>query len=181
MAKYTRTNAFPVGLPADGGKVEYELDALGTSVNNIAAAQVSQDNFFPWYVVIDGAMPSQSDTAAVTINVATTGVSNNLWGTSGQTGSRTWPIVLSAGTWRIDVIYYVSTDRGIVTFNLDGASVGTVDTYAAFTATPQAGQIANITVSTSGKHVLNITTATKNASSSGYATRLSNLQLIRTA
>ena len=88
-------------------------------------------------------------------------------------------VLLDAGTWAIDVLYTSSTGYGIVTFDLGGASLGTIDMYSAG-ANNNASTISGITVSAAGYYTLTLTVASKNASSSGYRSAYNLIVLRRT-
>ncbi len=92
----------------------------------------------------------------------------------------TWDIVLSAGTWNATFFVRKSSNTGIITLELDGVSKGTVDTYSASIAYGKVS-ITGFTVSATGKTVLKVLAATKNASSSGYLLELFGISLRRTA
>lgn len=47
MAQYTQTNTFSNGTTADGGQVNTEIVNLGTSVNNVAVAQLASGFALP--------------------------------------------------------------------------------------------------------------------------------------
>jgi hypothetical protein len=91
-----------------------------------------------------------------------------------------WFVNLGAGTWEAKFWVRKSTNTAIITLNLDGASQGTVDTYAAAPAAATLS-ITGWTVATSGKHTISIKAATKNASSSAYVLNFTVIELHRTA
>lgn len=93
----------------------------------------------------------------------------------------TWPVVLSAGTWTIELIHHKASVRGIYTFSIDGSSVGTIDGYAGGPTVDQVGTITGITVASSGKKTLSVKSTTKNASATKYGMIMSLISLIRTA
>jgi hypothetical protein len=93
----------------------------------------------------------------------------------------TFPVALSAGTWTIQMIQHTFTDRGIATFRLDGVSVGTIDGYSAGSVLNAIGSIAGVVVAASGKKVLSIKMATKNASSTNFNLLTPLISLVRTA
>jgi hypothetical protein len=99
---------------------------------------------------------------------------------SAQNDEITFPVVLSAGTWTLTVLFDRNTDRGIATFALDGSSVGTVDMYGT-SLVNQVGTIAGISVAADGKKILSMKAATKNASSSAYRLPIQLVVLTRTA
>ena len=76
--------------------------------------------------------------------------------------------------------FLVSLALGIATIKLDGATIGTIDLYAAAPAAYDS-TITGITVSTDGAQTLQVVMATKNASSSGYQGNASWFTMWRTA
>lgn len=89
-----------------------------------------------------------------------------------------WSVYLSAGTYRLTVIYERGSNRGIQTWAIDGTSVATIDGYG-----PQTQNVVSQTsgiVLTAGNHLVRVTTATKNASSTGYFCTLQHISLLRT-
>lgn len=102
--------------------------------------------------------------------------------TQAQNDEVTWPLVLSAGTWRLDIDYVKGSVCGIATFRIDGTSIGTVDGYDASAALyNQSASITGISVASSGKKTFGILMATKNASASNYRFLLTAAFLTRTA
>lgn len=133
-----------------------------------------------WLVQIMPELGGVANTNWSTI-VSNTGFGGALMASSGvQNDEITWPVALTAGTWTFTLVYGKDTDAGIVTVQLDGASQGTIDTYAAQTFN-NVSSLAGLTVATSGKKVLRLLMATKNASSSAYRGRIQGIQLVRTA
>lgn len=88
-----------------------------------------------------------------------------------------WNVLLAAGTWRLDVVWTGAPSYGIVDFDLDGTTVGSVDLYTG--STNAVASITGIAVA-AGLHVLRSTVNGKNVSSSGYRSAFSSLTLTRT-
>ena len=84
-----------------------------------------------------------------------------------QNASIDYTVDLSPGTWSLKFFGYQGPGLGIATIKLDGATIGTIDLYAAAPAAYDS-TITGITVSTDGAQTLQVVMATKNASSSGY-------------
>lgn len=97
-----------------------------------------------------------------------------------QNDAISWKLALSAGTWNITIHCRKSSNTGIFTVNLDGASMGTVDSYAAAAAYGKL-TVTGWSVPTSGAHVVQLKMATKNGSSSGYLGEIMAISLRRTA
>lgn len=93
----------------------------------------------------------------------------------------TWPVVLSAGTWTIELLHHKASVRGIYTFSIAGSSVGTIDGYNATGQLNQVGSITGITVAASGTTTLSVKCTTRNASATKYGMIISLLSLKRTA
>lgn len=104
-----------------------------------------------------------------------------------QNDELNWDVLVSAGTWSLDMLFRGENTRGIATFSLDDGAgsfttVGTIDTYRASSLNGQGGTIVGISVT--GPAVnrrLKMKGATKNASSSGYVLQPVLIQLRRTA
>jgi hypothetical protein len=97
-----------------------------------------------------------------------------------QNDAVAWDVILAAGTW--DAHFWVrrASNAGIITLNQDGASQGTVDTYAGAVAAAKVS-ISGWTVAATGKKRMQILMATKHASSSGYYAELFAIEFCRTA
>jgi hypothetical protein len=99
-------------------------------------------------------------------------------GTFAQNDSCNYRFAVTGGTYKIAAYFSRTTSNAIVTFLIDGVSVGTVDTYGAFQFILY-GSIYNVAM-TQGEHTLTIKAATKNASSSAYYTSVSSITIQRT-
>ncbi len=114
---------------------------------------------------------------------------------SAQNDDITWDIVLSAGTWTVELMHSTGTNRGIYTVSLstDGssftnvgsspynASASTIDGYSAAGTSETRSSLTGITVATTGRYALRLRMATKNASSSNYLGAIQHVQFRRTA
>jgi len=78
---------------------------------------------------------------------------------------------IPAGTYDLQMLYKPHYDRGILSFALDGAVLGTLDQYLASSATQTypTQDWGNVTFSTNGIHTIQLTVTGKNAASSSYA------------
>lgn len=92
-----------------------------------------------------------------------------------------WDLLLSAGTWKFGFTYLTHSDHGIFDVQLDGSSIGTVDSYSAGSVANVYSEITGISVATAGKKRLKLVISTKNASSSSYLGRIQHLAMVRTA
>lgn len=85
-----------------------------------------------------------------------------------QNDSISFDFAAAAGTYSIEMIHFVASNRGIYTIKIDGTTVGTIDGYAASGAT-QRDVLTGINVATSGQHTLTLLMATQNvANTSGF-------------
>lgn len=100
--------------------------------------------------------------------------------TGAQNASVSYDTSLGAGTYTITIVTYKDIDRGIMTVTLGGVSAGTVDTYGG-QAVLIDSTLAGIVIPNSGIQTLNITMASKNASSSSYVGVINAVHLTRTA
>jgi hypothetical protein len=98
-----------------------------------------------------------------------------------QNDEISWDIALEEGTWEIELLFSKDTNRGIYTVLIDGAAVGTIDSYAAAVAHNMKGLAGGIVVQTPGKKTLSLKMATKNGASGGYFALLQLIQMRRTA
>jgi hypothetical protein len=101
------------------------------------------------------------------------------YGVTAQNSWAEWSNVLLGGTYTLNVGGIEATSYGIVTVSIDGITVGTVDCYGTATA-GKVWQIPGIVV-TPGLHVVRITNASKNPTSSGFSIRLTSAAFNRTA
>jgi hypothetical protein len=153
---------------------EYEtaINTLEGSVNQLS---------MPWMVDIDPFQQAFSITNwQAGLATSSNSITNGAVGGNSQNDEITYKVMLSAGTWSVWLMSDTNLDRGIITFKLDTVSIGTLDCYSALQLY-NAQQTFSFTVSTGGIHTLQLITATKNASSSGYFIRMNALRLLRTA
>lgn len=97
-----------------------------------------------------------------------------------QNSAIVYPVFLSKGIYTIGLIYTKGAGNGIYSVRLDDIEKGTVDGYAASSLFQQVSEIAGVTISESKVYDLKLLLATKNASSTGYASDWSAIYLIRT-
>lgn len=90
-----------------------------------------------------------------------------------------WLVRLARGAYTVKVGHHKRTDSGIATFQLDGATFGTVDGYTTPDTADQVATIEGLSVPADGLHTIKMLMATKNASSSNYGFRLSFLFFLR--
>lgn len=128
----------------------------------------SNDSGFAYPFYVPGST-ANSGSAQVLQN--TSGAQNDAWALD---------LIMAAGTWDAHFWIRKSTNTGIITLNEDGASKGTVDTYAAAAAAAKVS-ITGWTIATTGKKRMQILMATKNASSSNYFVSIFGIEFRRTA
>src|SRR5262245_15319206 len=82
----------------------------------------------PWVVAIDPLLPPFSQTNFGQLFSNGAAYHGGYRGTSGAAGATaSWKVSLSAGTYALDLIYVAWPDAGIMSWSLDGTSVGSVD------------------------------------------------------
>lgn len=92
-----------------------------------------------------------------------------------------WEIPMSAGTWTIRVTYIRHPNNGIMHFLIDGAEVGTIDSFGAGAA-DFVSAITGVVVAASGVKTFEVKMATKNADpGTFYLAKIQAIQLQRTA
>lgn len=143
---------------------------------------LSVDALLPWLVDIDVFPTSVSQTNWNTIGIDAASVYNGYkLSTGAQNAEINWDVLLAAGTWTIELIYYAFSQKGIFTIQFDGVTKGTIDSYSASSQLNQRASITSIVVPTTAKIRLKLLMATKNASSSNYEGAVNHVQLRRTA
>jgi hypothetical protein len=93
--------------------------------------------------------------------------------------STTFGVKLSDGTYSVELVADQGPDAAIVTVQIDGASVGTMDLYNASARVYLVG-ISSVSIA-EGYHAITLLAASKNASSSSYTMRLGYMVFTRTA
>jgi len=89
----------------------------------------------------------------------------------------TFPFNLSPGTFTLFIMGGTNASGGIITWSIDGVSVGTTDTYAAG-STGRTIWSTVVTVPSGTSHILRGSMLTKNGSSGGYASVLNKMWLL---
>ena len=109
-------------------------------------------NFPQWLIVSDGAVNDQA----------------------------TWDFVCLGGTYQLDIIWLPFTNRGILTFLIDGVSVGTLDEYSAVLVNAQMLSLTGIAIG-GGAHTFTVSVLSKNGASSSFVCSISEMILTKTA
>lgn len=113
------------------------------------------------------------------------GISSQMFGgawnnsTGAQNDSCNYYFGVSGGTYNLHCWYVKANSQGIITFLIDGVSVGTVDAYSASLVLNQGAVIRGVAIS-QGAHILTVKSSTKNGSSPFYYMNFSNITLQRT-
>lgn len=88
-------------------------------------------------------------------------------------------IWLSNGTYTFSLFFRKDTNYAIYTILIDGSSVGTIDSYGA-ASNANIATVSNISISSTGRHVLSLKAATRNASSNGWILQFHSFSMFRT-
>lgn len=124
---------------------------------------------------------SAATASAGTWALSTTGSFTSIVNSSlAQNDYREWGYIPLGGTYTISLAMVTGGSSGIVQMSIDGVNVGAPqDGYSASVSSTWV----NITgiVITPGLHTVRVTSATKNASSTGYAMRFIGISFLRTA
>jgi hypothetical protein len=156
-------------LHGDVGAVETSVADLRTSVDSgsprsfaydflgLATAQLGTWNRTAWSPAVDG-------------RYRRSGGLGNYW---------EFAIVTDAGTWTFDILHHQAASGGILTVTVDGASVGTIDCYAASDTANVFTAFTGISL-TAGRHTVRMEVTGQNASSSGFIALLQRLYGART-
>ena len=91
-----------------------------------------------------------------------------------------WQVPMDVGTWTLTLVTYGANDRGIVTWTVDGVSIGTTDLYRPATSLNLVVQIAGFTVATAGVYEVKAQVLSKHASATHYRRTCQLLTLTRT-
>lgn len=132
---------------------------------------------YPWQIFVPHLFPSASS-GSLNRNVDAVFSNSRLY-TTAQNNYFEWPVLLCAGTWRLDFYYNSASDRAIATVTLDGSSIGTVDEYGG-TASNVLGSITGIVVAATGIKLMRFAASTRNGSSSGWVMMAYMIALTRT-
>jgi len=151
----------------------------------------------PSIIDIDVFATPQANTGMDTISISSLFPNNavKVQAAAAQNNSIEWDVLLAAGTWTLELGHGKNNTLGIFTVSLStdastytdvasspyNASASTIDGYAASASYVNRSTITGITIATTGRYRLRLKMATKHASSSGYASELWGLRLLRTA
>lgn len=98
--------------------------------------------------------------------------------TGAQNAEFSLPVVLSAGTWDIEIIHSAGPTVGIYSVLIDNIEIGTFDGYRTATMNNQSSTL-SFNRLTTGKKVLTIRMATRNVASSNFLGRINHIVLRR--
>ena len=110
-------------------------------------------------------------------------VNNNAFQNGYRAGSGTasWKIVLGAGTYALDLMYVESDDAGVMTWTLDGTTIGTVDARNPNLNFNAQHSIESIAVNDAGLKTLTVTVGGDANGLPGPYAYLQSIQLRRTS
>jgi Collagen triple helix repeat (20 copies) len=135
-----------------------------------------------WTVQIDPILPpaAQSNFGTLYFNgSAYNGGYRSGPGNGVQDQSASWKVVLSAGTYSLDVIYVAWNDAGVMTWSLDDTAAGTIDGYSQGGQYNAQATLDNIVVGASGAKTLTVKVSSKVDASLGFNAYLQGIQLRR--
>jgi len=138
----------------------------------------------PWWVDIDPFPGPETNSHWSTVTAVSAWTYAGYLASDGtQNAEATWTVLLAPGPWTCRIAATSQSSFGIITIQLDGSTVGTVDLYNVSGAELDVGpfDVTGVTVSGTRKKTLRLLMATKNASSSGYTGRVRRIIWIRTA
>ncbi len=176
---------FYVHIKNNAGWVPLDISGIPASLSGASPLQVHFDvegSLLPWAVEFDAATSAKTDSNWPGANIAFGGHYEGYfrYSSGAQNASISFQAVLTAGTWSAVLAHTQDSDRGIYTVEVNGASVGTIDGYAAGT-TEAVGSVGAIAVTDTGLYSIQLVMATKNVASSNYRGAISHLSMVRTA
>jgi hypothetical protein len=136
-----------------------------------------------WVVQIDPVLPPSSQSNFDTVyfnNSAYTGGYRAGPGNGVQDQTASWKVVLSAGTYELDVVSIDWDDGGIMSWTLDDAPIGTIDGYSSSGKYNEFHTLPHLVVSDGGVKTLTVKVSSKNDASAGFNAYLEAIQLRRT-
>lgn len=134
---------------------------------------------YPSHVMFNVFGTAAAETSWTSVAPLANRYNNAIRSATSMSASVSFDAVMKAGTWAVDVLYATGTDGGIVTVTLDGATLGTVDMYAASAAAAKQ-TFTGVAVGSTGLKRITLTITGANASSSANVARLSGLSVTRT-
>lgn len=164
---------------ADIASLQADVATLQSDLDAAEAVNVTQQ---PWYASPNIQVPQSAQVGTWAIAFSSNRVLRANAAGAADGDYAQWDVLLSAGTWQLDVVYLSATSAGIMQAQIDGTNVGsTVDTYAAAGVADNLHTVTGIAVATAGLHTLKLLVSGKNASSSNYILRIQAVALRRTA
>lgn len=142
---------------------------------------VDPDTNMPWLEDINTFMTPISHVNWNTNTVSNSAIRNGWRESSGaQNDEMSFDLILTAGTWDVELLYIKDSSNGIFSVQFDGIEKGTIDSYAAAVSYNNRTTVSGIATVTSGKMRLTLKMATKNVSSTSYFGEIQHIQLRRT-
>lgn len=105
----------------------------------------------------------------VTISAGYIGGAAIFQNTSSSSDITSTTVELGSGTYTFWMYFTSYNAGGIMTLEVDGTNVGTIDTYSGSSNAQAYGTITSISIATNGVHLVRFKMLTKNASSSAYS------------
>lgn len=160
------------GVTASGTGAEKTITIPGGSFD---------ENLLPWTINVNPFQyATQTNWNSPTANASS--LFGWIMSSSGaQNAEIGWDLVIAAGTWDLEIVFYRNPNRGIATLRFDGVdTAATVDFYGT-DAGRVVGSYTGLVVATSAKRRVTLKMATKNASASSYFGAISSVQFRRIA
>lgn len=172
---------------------EYNWEAFGTETP-AAAASLMRDMIDAYYasevtIDISGGLTSvpvwrpisAPNGWAFGADAAAFGAGVFSFSNTNQNNEVSWGVPLGAGTWELSGLATFRSAAGIVTWAIDGSTIGTTDTYLAAITRNSILSLSGIVVTTGGRKVIRAKMLTKNAAAAAYGLNLQFLALRQTA
>lgn len=181
---FTTTGSAPASLVVTAGASDrfYFEKINGTTYGYWLTGPVLDATDLPWTINLEGWAYSASSVAFPSPSVNALYFGNY---TQDYTGTQfdwlAWNVLVSPGTWVIKAVYRTTTSSGILSFKIGGTVVATIDALGGSTVENNVTTTSSFTISAVGKVVFTVAIDSKNSGSGGYAGRISQLALIRTA
>jgi hypothetical protein len=140
------------------------------------------NSLYPWTIFVPASHTPKSQVNWNTIVLHAAQINNFYLIASNTINSEiAWDLVLSAGTWTVELLIYTDAADGIYSIRFDGVEKGTVDGYSSPAAANILKSVAGIVVPITKKIELRLKIASKNPLSGDYYAHLTGVMLKRTA
>jgi len=137
---------------------------------------------YPYTIFIDPAHTPKASTGFDTLTISGAYPNQHCRGEAGSLNDLiTWDVVLSKGTWSIELIHRKGIYQGILSIQFDSVEKGTIDCYEASDTFTNLTSITGITIPLTKKIELKLKVTGTNPSSGAYYMHISSIRLVRTA